>query len=90
MNLRLLGSLGIGWVGLLGHVVECALDWLVLVVVWAGLLAFIQPMWVSHLRLLTTLGLNFSGSFIIALEMEKLPVIVLDQMTLYMQPTKTK
>ena len=68
MNLRLLGSLGIGWVGLLGHVVECALDWLVLVVVWAGLLAFIQPMWVSHLRLLTTLGLNFSGSFIIALE----------------------
>ena len=71
MNLRLLGSLGIGWVGLLGHVVECALDWLVLVVVWAGLLAFIQPMWVSHLRLLTTLGLNFSGSFIIALEIGK-------------------
>ena len=72
MNLRLLGSLGIGWVvGLLGQVVECALDWLVLVVVWAGLLAFIQPMWVSHLRLLTTLGQNFSGSFIIALEIGK-------------------
>ena len=41
--------------GLLGHLdlagpaVICALDWSGLVDVWAGLLAFIQLMWVTHL-----------------------------------------
>ena len=56
----------LGHIDLAGPAVICALDWSGLVEVWAGLLAFIQLMWVTHLPALlpSTVGQNFSSSFI--------------------------